>query len=584
MGIGFVPRRRVRAARTSLLPFEAAFQCVLVALLACFVTTANAGKTNSSQYSFTQIDFPGAIDTWPSGINAAGQVVGYFDGADQPHGFIYSGGTFTEIPDVPGAVQTYASGINAAGQIVGSFVTDVIDPDTNHFSETTHGFLYSAGIFTQIDVPGSVETGVAGINAAGEMTGLFLDDHYVTLSFLYSRGAFTQIVVPFSADDEIGAQGINACPDVVGYFESHGFLLSGGTFTQLDFPGATDTRARGISDTGQIVGEFDDANRNTHGFLYSGGTFTQIDVPGSPMTEAFGINSAGQIVGDFYDQAGYGHGFLATPKSKTKAASVKAAGVQCPLPLSITTSSLPDGKSGKKYSQDVGAIGGKPPYTWSIAAGALPDKLALTRSAQAASISIAGTPTAIGTFNFTIEVRDSVGGTVTQPLSIAVSCGPPTLGPVTVGLPVHQVPDPLNPQHMVTASGYFFGIELVTPSQCSLAGSQVSEAIRSGTTNCPNLGLPGLALTPITVKQIAGMAIWYIDDAVALAPGLHGSCNVTSYQDLTWISADGTEVDSIGTSIHTLNLKFPKKGRPGQPTIQACWNGACGVTNYVAAP
>ena len=44
-------------------------------------------------------------------------------------------------------------------------------------------------------------------------------------------------------------------------------------------------------------------------------TFTPIDVPGASDTRAVGINPSGQIVG-FYDGSTGQHGFLATPKKK----------------------------------------------------------------------------------------------------------------------------------------------------------------------------------------------------------------------------------------------------------------------------
>jgi hypothetical protein len=47
--------------------------------------------------------------------------VGSYSGATGgPHGFLYSGGSFTPI-DVPGSTDTFANGINASGQIVGRY-------------------------------------------------------------------------------------------------------------------------------------------------------------------------------------------------------------------------------------------------------------------------------------------------------------------------------------------------------------------------------------------------------------------------------------------------------------------------------
>jgi hypothetical protein len=79
----------------------------------------------------------------------------------------------------------------------------------------------------------------------------------------------------------------------------HGYLDTGGSFTQIDVPGAIGTEAFGINDAGQIVGRFDTGSPvsfSGHGYLDTGGSFTQIDVPGAVITQALGINDAGQIV------------------------------------------------------------------------------------------------------------------------------------------------------------------------------------------------------------------------------------------------------------------------------------------------
>ena len=51
------------------------------------------------------------------------------------------------------------------------------------------------------------------------------------------------------------------------------------TFTQIDYPGATSTQAWGINSRGDIVGHYVSANKSSHGFLLSGGHFTSIDFP-----------------------------------------------------------------------------------------------------------------------------------------------------------------------------------------------------------------------------------------------------------------------------------------------------------------
>ena len=49
-------------------------------------------------------------------------------------------------------------------------------------------------------------------------------------------------------------------------FQLHGFLLSQGQFTAIDFPGAAFTMVLGISDDGEIVGQFTNPKGDTHGF------------------------------------------------------------------------------------------------------------------------------------------------------------------------------------------------------------------------------------------------------------------------------------------------------------------------------
>jgi uncharacterized membrane protein len=70
------------------------------------------------------------------------------------------------------------------------------------------------------------------------------------------------------------------------------------TFTTIDPPGSTFTLALDINAPGDIVGNYATADGRGHGFLLSKGTFTTIDVPGAGLlSEANGINDAGVIVG-----------------------------------------------------------------------------------------------------------------------------------------------------------------------------------------------------------------------------------------------------------------------------------------------
>ena len=71
-------------------------------------------------------------------------------------------------------------------------------------------------------------------------------------------------------------------------------------------------------------------------------------------------------------------------------------------PLAIDTTGLPRGAVASYYAQTLSGSGGIPFYKWTVVAGALPGGLALDSFTGA----ITGVPTAVGTFAFTIELRD----------------------------------------------------------------------------------------------------------------------------------------------------------------------------------
>jgi hypothetical protein len=105
-----------------------------------------------------------------------------------------------------------------------------------------------------------------------------------------------------------------------------------------------------------------------------------------------------------------------TPTAATKSSNLSI--VVSEPPLSVTTTSLAGGSLDTAYSQTLQAIGGTPPYTWSISAGTLPAGLSLSNPTAGA---ITGTPTATGNSNFTVKVTDSAAASATAALSITIN-------------------------------------------------------------------------------------------------------------------------------------------------------------------
>lgn len=93
--------------------------------------------------------------------------------------------------------------------------------------------------------------------------------------------------------------------------------------------------------------------------------------------------------------------------------------VNPPLPLAITTVSLPDGTVGQAYNRQLGATGGVLPYSWQIDSGSLPAGLGLTPAGA-----ITGTPAGAVNSSFVVGVSDSRAVTATKGLSLRISAMP----------------------------------------------------------------------------------------------------------------------------------------------------------------
>jgi hypothetical protein len=107
-----------------------------------------------------------------------------------------------------------------------------------------------------------------------------------------------------------------------------------------------------------------------------------------------------------------------------------------PVPLQISTSSLPAGETWSAYTATLAANGGTAPYGWSLAAGALPDGLSLSAGGL-----ITGTPTQNGSFSFTLQVADSASpaSTATKAFVVSIALTGGTLQITTPSLPAAAV-------------------------------------------------------------------------------------------------------------------------------------------------
>ncbi len=126
-------------------------------------------------------------------------------------------------------------------------------------------------------------------------------------------------------------------------------------------------------------------------------------------------------------------------KSKSASATVTVDAVG---KLQITTGSLPPGQQGSPYSETFTATGGTTPYSWNISSGTAPPGVTMNGSGY-----FAGTPTSVGTFNFTVKVTDAKNNIATGNFGVTVSNssgydGPAQLPIATVDSSMADTPAP----------------------------------------------------------------------------------------------------------------------------------------------
>jgi probable HAF family extracellular repeat protein len=218
--------------------------------------------------------------------------------------------TYSKISDPKGTDGTFTGRINNAGELVGHYLTA---------SKSEAGFLYSTskGTFVTIIPPGATNGGALDINNSGEIVGWYSVGSGPQIAFLYSNDKYIPVSSPSKTLTSIEFTGINDSGTIAGTIFSNtqfeGFTYSAGKFSNyIKVPDAVWTKVFGISDSGEIVGDYKDSSTGkTHGFSYAGGKFTDIYVPDSTATAAYGISyTTGQIVGAYSLGSGAITGFL----------------------------------------------------------------------------------------------------------------------------------------------------------------------------------------------------------------------------------------------------------------------------------
>ena len=209
--------------------------------------------------------------------------------------------------------------------------------------------------------------------------------------------------------------------------------------------------------------------------------------------------------------------------------------VIAPPTISLPATPLAGGTLGAAYSAAITpASGGTAPYAYAVTAGALPGGLIL----NAATGAVTGTPSALGTFNFSITATDSSTGTgpytATQAYSIVVIDNPPIAnnGTLTVAYNAAATPVPLN-----ITGGTPTSVAIATPASNGTA-------IATGTTITyqPTAGFAGTDSFTYTATNSGGtsapatITVTVNDPVITITPsgGFAATVAAPYTQTFTW--------------------------------------------------
>lgn len=278
-------------------------------------TELNADRLNPT-FAIDTFAVDGATLTQPQGINASGDIVGWYNAGGRSHGFIWSNGVLTTVdylkPDNTVADNTTLRGIGPDGQVVGTYRDNTEPGVASHgFKRMPDGTLIPVqyvsngtayNVILQRILPDGTIFGCRHLHdTMGSMKGIMIVGDEVT------------------EIDANASMNNGATPDghlIIGLYTPMGststsaYTIDNGTFTPFMVPGSTSTNAWDVNPRGDIVGVYVDAAGAIHGYVRTDAGFTTIDVPGASATRAFGINARGDVVGT-YTKAGATRGFIA---------------------------------------------------------------------------------------------------------------------------------------------------------------------------------------------------------------------------------------------------------------------------------
>jgi probable HAF family extracellular repeat protein len=275
----------------------------VLALAILGLTVGGVRAQEVSQYSVVELPF--ADPAYQISINNSGQLTGQ---TNNSQAFLYSNGSSQEFS--PGSGASAGNGINSLGQVAG------IASYPGDGSSTGHGFVYSGGSSTELATLGGNYSSGNGINDSGQVAGTSTLASGAGHAFVSSGGPLQDLGT--MGGDTSEAFGINNSGQITGAADlangdPHAFLYSNATMHDLGTLGGPNSLGSAINQAGQVIGTsaVTDETGSGHAFLYSNGKMLDLGTLGGFLSQGFGLNNLGEVVGQSEVLAGgFRHGFL----------------------------------------------------------------------------------------------------------------------------------------------------------------------------------------------------------------------------------------------------------------------------------
>jgi hypothetical protein len=166
-------------------------------------------------------------------------------------------------------------------------------------------------------------------------------------------------------------------------------------------------------------------------------TFSVIPNPPAGVTLSSFTATTATVSGSPTSSGGYGYVVQVTDAA-SQSASQSYSGAVAPAPSMNCLPTTGPTETNVAYSATCTVAGGTSPYTWSINPGTLPTGVNLS-SSTGTSVTISGSPTSSGGYNYTVKATDAASQSAAQSYSgvilgaVSISCLP-TAGPTEVSV------------------------------------------------------------------------------------------------------------------------------------------------------